>query len=169
VRTVEAEPLTVSGFQAFGDVVSASLREGSGKSANQGTAVRFDHIAAITSTRERAKANLAVFRSVAKSLPFEVKLLERHPCSSQMFVPMRCARYLVVVCEEDALGAPDLETLRAFVCREGQGFNYKPGLWHHPIIALDAAAEFIMLAYEDGTPLDCEERPLSESVWVTLS
>jgi ureidoglycolate lyase len=149
--------------------VSAGLREAAGKSANQGTAVRFDHVATIASSRDSAKANVAVFRSVEKSLPFEVKLLERHPCSSQMFVPMTCAEYLVVVCGDDAHGEPDLETLRAFVCREGQGFNYRPGLWHHPIIALEAPAEFIMLAFEDGTTLDCEEHPLAESVWVDRS
>jgi ureidoglycolate lyase len=160
---VIAKPLSVEGFAPFGDVVSAGL--GEGKSANQGSAVRFDRCAALDHTRAGARANLAVFRSTPKVLPFEVKLLERHPCSTQMFVPMMCSEYLVVVCPGD--GEPELDGLQAFICGPGQGFNYKRGLWHHPIIALETPAEFIMLAWEDGTASDCEERPLRTPLWIT--
>jgi ureidoglycolate lyase len=160
---IVAKPLSVEGFAPYGDVVSAGLREG--KSANQGTAVRFDWCAALETTRDAAKPNLAVFRSIPKALPFEVKLLERHPCSTQMFVPMKCGDFLVVVCPGE--DAPDLTRLEAFICGPGQGFNYRRGLWHHPIIALDTPAEFIMLAWEDGSTRDCEERPLSQSLWIT--
>jgi ureidoglycolate lyase len=45
--------------------------------------------------------------------------------------------------------------------------NYRAGVWHHPIIALDGPADFVMLAWEDGTPRDCEERPLSAPLLVT--
>ncbi len=163
-RIVSCQPLTVAGFAAYGDVVSAGLREG--KSANLGTAVRFDWIAALDSTRLAARANLAVFRSTPKRLPFEVTMLERHPCSSQMFAPMHCAEFLVVVCPSDASGVPDLARLEAFLCGPGQGFNYRPNVWHHPIIALDEPAEFIMLAWEDGTAGDCEEWKLPEPLLV---
>jgi ureidoglycolate lyase len=36
-----------------------------------------------------------------------------------------------------------------------------------PIIALDGPADLLMLAWEDGTALDCEERPLSMPILVT--
>jgi ureidoglycolate lyase len=155
---VQAEPLTATAFAPFGQVVSAGLS--AGQSANQGTAVRFDWSCAFENQRANAKPNLAVFRSVAKALPFEVKLLERHPRSTQMFLPMVCERFLVIVAPDDARGEPDLGRLRAFVCAPGQGINYKVNTWHHPIVALDRDADFAMLAWEDGTALDCEERPL---------
>jgi ureidoglycolate lyase len=162
---IQARPLTREEFAPFGDVIGLEL--GGGSSANQGTAIRYDRVAQLTSSRPDAQPNLAVFRSVAKALPFEVRLLERHPCSTQMFMPLACRRFLVVVCPEDARGEPDLPRLRAFVCGPGQGVNYRAGVWHHPIIALDGPADFLMLAWEDGSARDCEERPLSAPLLVT--
>jgi ureidoglycolate lyase len=162
---LRAQPLTREAFAPFGDVIGLELAGGA--SANQGTATRYDRVAQLASSRPEARPNLAVFRSVAKALPFEVRLLERHPCSTQMFVPLACQRFLVVVCPDDARGEPDLARLRAFVCGPGQGVNYRAGLWHHPIIALDGPADFLMLAWEDGSALDCEERPLSTPLRVT--
>ena len=159
MRTVTATPLTLEAFAPFGAVVSAGLKAGA--SANQGTAVRFDRCAELVSTRPAATPNLAVFRSTKKTLPFEVRLLERHPCSTQTFLPMVCRRFLVVVAPTAADGSPDLAGLRAFVCGPGQGVTYGAGVWHHPIIALDEDADFAMLAWEDGGPLDCVEHPLS--------
>ncbi|WP_224250001.1 ureidoglycolate lyase [Hyalangium gracile] len=164
-EVLRAQPLTREAFAPFGDVIGLDL--GGGSSANQGTATRYDRIARLTSSRPEAQPNLAVFRSVAKALPFEVRLVERHPCSTQMFVPLACQRFLVVVCPSDERGEPVLSELRAFLCGPGQGVNYHAGVWHHPIIALDGPAEFLMLAWEDGTARDCEERPLSAPLRVT--
>lgn len=166
MRTVRAQPLTPDAFAPFGDVVSAGLRAGS--SANQGTAVRFDWSAALENRRAGAKPNLAVFRSTPQPLPFRVKLLERHVHSTQTFLPMACSRFLIVVAPSLQGGEPDVEKLQAFVCTKGQGINYKPSTWHHPIIALDEPAEFAMLAWEDGTAGDCEERPLTSQLELTI-
>jgi ureidoglycolate lyase len=155
------EPLTVDAFMPFGRVISAGLKAGT--SANQGTALRFDFCADLVSTRPSAKANLAVFSSVARHLPLEAKVLERHPCSTQVFLPLRCTRYLVCVAPTLPTGEPDLTGLRAFVCDTGVGVAYAPGTWHHPMVALDHDAEFAMLAWEDGGPRDCETRPLEVS------
>lgn len=168
MTSIRAIPLSVDAFAPFGHVVSAGLQ--AGKSANQGTALRFDFCAPVTSTRPAARGNLAVFRSTKKTLPFEVKLLEKHPCSTQAFLPMVCARFLVVVAPAvgDVVGAaPDVDRVVAFVCGPGQGISYAPGVWHHPIIALDADADFAMLAYEDGSAADCVEHPLSSSILIT--
>ena len=164
MRELRAVPLTAAAFAPFGQVVSAGLQPGS--PANQGTAVRFDFCADLSSTRPHAKPNLAVFRSVPKVLPHEVVLLERHPCSSQVFIPMTVARYLVCVAPTLPDGGPDLSGLRAFLCGPGQGVAYAPGTWHHPMVALDGPGEFTMLAWEDGTALDCEVRHLTEHLRV---
>jgi ureidoglycolate lyase len=163
---IRAQPLSVEAFAPYGDVISAALNAGS--SANHGSAVRFDRCAPLVNSRPgTADANLAVFRSAAKSMPFEVKLLEQHPCSTQVFLPMQCTRFLICVAGALDGGAPDVAGLRAFVCHSGQGVAYKPGVWHHPIIALDDVAEFAMIAFEDGTPADCVEYPLAHSVMIT--
>jgi ureidoglycolate lyase len=164
MSTLRAQPLTPDAFSPFGRVVSAGLQPGS--SANQGTAVRFDFCADLRSTRPEAKPNLAVFRSVAKALPFEVKLLERHPCSTQVFLPLVISRYLVVVAPNAEDGGPDLERLAAFTCLPGQGVEYAVGTWHHPMVALDVPGEFAMFAWEDGGARDCEVRPLGRAFTV---
>ena len=74
---IAAQPISLEVFAPFGDLIAAGL--GAGASANQGTAIRFDRAARLASSRPGATPNLAVFRSIAKELPFEVKLLERHP------------------------------------------------------------------------------------------
>ncbi|MBE2250834.1 MAG: ureidoglycolate lyase [Myxococcus sp.] len=155
---LRAEPLTVEAFAPFGDVICAGLRQGA--TANQGTATRFDWCAELVNARPGAKANLSVFRSVARQLPFTLELLERHPFSTQAFVPMVCARFLVCVAPTLADGGPDVSGLRAFVCLPGQGVNYRVGVWHHPIVALEADADFVMLAFEDGSAGDCVLRRL---------
>jgi len=161
---IRALPLSVEAFAPFGDVVSAGLKAGA--PANQGTAVRFDHCAPLINARAHAKANLAVFRSVPKTLPFEVKLLEKHPHSTQVFLPMRCSRLLICVAPALLGGAPDVSQLKAFLCEPGQGISYNADTWHHPMVALDEAAELAMIAFEDGSPDDCIVYPLAHPVLV---
>ena len=166
MAVVHAELVSAQTFAPFGDVIAAEL--GPSGSANQGTAVRYDSLARFENLRPHAVPSMAVYRSTPCALPFKVKLLERHPKSTQLFVPMKVARYLVVVAPDDAAGGPDLSRLRAFLFGPGQGVNYRAGLWHHPIVALESEAEFAMLAWIDGTALDCEERPLDRDTTVHL-
>ncbi len=168
---VVAEPLTAEEFGHFGDVISAGPAGGlgEGKAANQGTAVRFDWAAALQSTRPEAKPNLAVFRSAAKTLPFALRLLEKHPCSTQAFLPLVCTRFLICVAPTASDGSPDIAGIRAFLCLPGQGINYRRDVWHHPIIALDGGGEFAMLAWEDGSPQDCVESWFTAPVDVVLA
>ena len=168
MQTLTALPLTRDLFAPFGDVVST--RADGGAAANQGTAVRFNHAAQLHNARADAKPNLAVFRSAPQPLPFTVRLLERHPHSTQVFLPLVCARFLVCVAPTAQDGGPDLTQLRAFVAGPGVGVNYRAGTWHHPIVALDSPAEFAMLAWEDGTEGDCEEHHFapSQHLFVTV-
>ena len=139
--------------------VSHSIRV---TSANQGTARKYNNIAPVINYRQSntlnqsnnsdnsasnkthiiAEPNLSLYKcSPVKSLPFLLRLLERHPYSSQMFVPLSNGKvrgYLVVVCLSNEEGdKPDLSTLNAFVVSSTQGISYHPGVWHHPMIALE--------------------------------
>ena len=108
-----------------------------------------------------------VFPSLMPAGRHEVALLERHPYSSQLFVPLNAPRrYLVVVAlpaaeppgvdvRREGAAPPDMTTLRAFMARRDQGVNYAAGVWHHPLAALDDATDFACVVYEDGSPDDC--------------
>jgi ureidoglycolate lyase len=155
-------PLDADAYALYGHVLMASPRGEPGKEANQGTARRYDHLAPIVDLRPgRAALNVSVFRCAPRVIPpFTVSLLEKHPASTQVFIPMNAQRYLVIV----ALGGdrPDLSTLAAFVATGTQGVSYLPGVWHHPMIALDSTIDFTCLVWEDGSKEDCTVVRLDE-------
>lgn len=163
-RVVIAEPLRAETFAAFGEVIGAG--PGDGRDVNLGTAVRFDWAASLESTRPAARPNLAVFRAMPQALPFTVTLVERHPHSTQVFLPLRASRWLVCVAPALPDGGPDAANLRAFLARGDQGINFRRGVWHHPIFVLDAPAEMVTLVWEDGTEQDCVEHVLAEPLEV---
>lgn len=160
---IVARPLTPDAYAPYGEVIAASPRGEPGKPANQGTARRYDRVASIENLRPSgATLNVSVFRCAPRQAsPLRVELLEKHPGSTQVFIPMNARRYLVVVARGDA--RPDLSTLAAFVASGAQGISYFPGVWHHPMIALDGSIDFTCLVWEDGSEGDCVEVSLSEA------
>ncbi len=158
-------PITKEAFAEFGELVEAGP---GGQAANQGTARRIDFTAELASLRPHAKANLALFCTGPQPRPLRLRLVERHPHSSQLFSLLEGSRFLVVVAPSGPDGEPVWERLSAFVCGRGQAVNYRPGLWHHPIFALDGDATLLMLSWEDGTAGDCEERALPEPSTVEI-
>jgi ureidoglycolate lyase len=161
VRSLTAEALGAEAYQPFGDVVSADRADVAAKPANQGTAARRDFLAGVASLRPAATLNVCSFRCAPRTVwPLPVALLEKHPLSTQVFIPMNARRYLVLVALGDE--APDLATARAFIATGTQGVSYRPGVWHHPMIALDDAIDFTCLVWEDGTAGDCVVVPLSD-------
>ena len=160
--------LTRDAYSPYGDVFAATPEENAGVSANQGTATRFTvPDAFIQSHAPAGQANVSVFRvSPWCEDTFEVRLLEKHPRSTQIFVPMNAVQYLAVV----ALGGdtPDLSTLAAFRVPGNQAISYHPGVWHHPMIALERETDFVAMVYEQGGDYDCEVRTLDEQEWLRL-
>jgi len=147
--------LTARDFLPYGDVVAAARGDVVGVPANMGTAARFNRLVNLKNLRpETATPNLAVFRVAPfEGSVLEVSLLEKHPRSTQVFMPMGAQRYLVVVARGE--DEPDLSTLSAFIAGPNQGIAYAPGVWHYPIVALDRSTDFACLVYEDGSDDDC--------------
>jgi len=124
------EPLHRERFAPFGDVIEV----GGGKPIpiNDGTTVRYDDLAAIDIAGEGGRPVVSIFDSRPFGFPLEVRTLERHPLSSQAFVPLNHHPFVVVV-------APAGESVRradvrAFVTNGAQGVNYRRGVWHHACI-----------------------------------
>jgi ureidoglycolate lyase len=154
------EPLTREAFAPFGDVIEL---EGCKQfPINQGTTPRFHDLANVD-VGEGGRALINLFRGQPRTLPFEVKMLERHPRGSQAFIPLNDKPYLVVVAP---VGELDPSKLRAFVSRGWQGVNYARGVWHHPLLALGEVSDFIVVD-RGGEGHNCDEQDLPESVWLT--
>ncbi|KAF2144707.1 uncharacterized protein K452DRAFT_285024 [Aplosporella prunicola CBS 121167] len=141
-RHIQIEPLTASSFAPFGTVVENPVRSAAQNdprqpslaapdvvSANQGTALKYLDVTHMTNfydlapSGKPAKAVMNMFvcsprklRNANGDQVFDVSILERHPFTSQTFVPMGLSQsdpstqYLVIV-------APTLPTA------SGQGAN----------------------------------------------
>jgi len=153
---IAARPLTQAEYARYGNVLSAGRDDVAAVAANLGTAQKRNRLAPLSNARPHAEANVSVFRcSPILERPVPLRLLEKHPLSTQMFVPMNARRYLVVVAEGGE--AADLSTLAAFLAVGPQAITYHPGIWHHPMIALDDVVDFVCVAFDDGTTGDCIE------------
>ncbi|KAK4447862.1 ureidoglycolate hydrolase [Podospora aff. communis PSN243] len=162
--------------------------------ANQGTAIKYQHVTLLIDLYAQAPSrrpgiavtNMFVCAS-RKPLPsssssssgrtkdklFPVTVLERHPYTTQTFIPLSgtTSRYLVIVAptlppsSKDAhlpvptapttnphvgnhklpgRGLPDLKRLKAFVATTDQAVTYAAGTWHAPMAVLG----------EEGTRMD---------------
>lgn len=114
---------------------------------------------------------------------FPIRVLERHPYTTQTFIPMGLAasdpstRYLVIVAPtlartEDCPGPgpPDLENTRAFWAHGGQAVTYGPGTWHAPMAVVGASrVDFVVVQFCNGVPEeDCQEVGVEEGLEVMV-
>lgn len=162
------EPLSAEAFRPFGNVIEAS-DAARHFPINDGYAERYHDLARIDVASQGGHALLNIFRAKPRSLPFQLLLLERHPLGSQAFVPLSALTYLVVVAP--AAAEPALNQVRCFLAAPGQGVNYARGTWHHPLIALHACCDFLVV--DRGGPADdenCDIYPLaSPPIWIESS
>ena len=130
---IHAEPLSAAAFAPFGDVIEA--RPETAVEINAGYTTRF-HALATAETDD--KVIMSIFQG--RPRPLEAAMLERHPLGSQAFVPLGGQPWLVVVAKQ-----ADPTALRAFLCRGDQGVNYRAGVWHHPLLVLGDAQDFLVV------------------------
>jgi allantoicase len=156
--TIPIVPLTPEAFAPFGNVIQAYADHNAAPRgikitpANQGTASKFHKLALLDASypaEAGATQALSIYR--CNPLPiggengeWEVKVLERHPFTTQAFIPMGAVGslgyredgledigngYLVVVAKNGPRGEPDLKTLSAFVASPAQGIMYNTAVW----------------------------------------
>lgn len=220
--TLAAAPLTRPAFSSFGDVLTnpapeslphntspGSIAAGAlpcgAVSANQGSAIQYRQLGTVrnlygqAASRSNATPRVAMFVCGARELggarrdEFEVKVLERHPFTTQTFVPLtkdgRRSRYLVIVAptlgpskEDKALpvpleesdgkgrlpgsGLPDLARLRAFIATGEQAVTYGAGTWHAPMVALGeqgTAIDFVVTQFANDSAVEDCQEVVLES------
>lgn len=127
MRKLTAEPITTEAFARFG--VLLERPDGFGRQY-------FDQ--GLSNLRPAAWPSLSIAAiAPLTGLTFDAVRMERHAFSSQSFIPMHVARYLVLVAPHAADGGPDAGETRAFVARGDQAITYRADVWHHPMVALD--------------------------------
>lgn len=149
---LEINPLTRESFAPFGDVIGTAGHEGF--LINNGFATRYDDLAKVDVLEQGGRPLINIFRVRPWPVPIKVKMLERHPWSSQAFVPLSKAPFLVLAAPRgDKVVAKDL---RAFITNGEQGINFHRGVWHHPVLALHAETDFLVVD-RGGQGENCEE------------
>ncbi|PYM28962.1 MAG: ureidoglycolate hydrolase [Candidatus Rokuibacteriota bacterium] len=158
IMRIIAESLTEKAFAPYGDLLAAPAEFGR---------AYFDE--GLRTSRATAWPSLSVSHvRPLPSLPLEARVMERHEFSSQSFLPLDVARWLVVVAPAGADGGPDPSRAVAFLAGPGQGVTYHAGTWHHPLTILDRPARFAVVMWRDGTRTDEEFRTLAAPFTVEL-
>ena len=160
-QTIVAEPLTREAFAPFGDVIEAN-DAARHFAINGGNTERYHDLATVDAGPD-GRVIVSIFRGQPRAMPFPIEMMERHPLGSQAFVPMSGRPYLVVVAP--AGNAPGIEDLRVFLARGDQGVNYARGVWHHPLLALDAVSDFLVVD-RAGDGHNCDEVQLDQTVLI---
>lgn len=161
------QPLTREAFAPFGDVIEIH-GDAQHFAINYGQTERYHDLARIDVTAHQGRAIVSLFRSTPLAEPIAIKLLERHPHSSQAFMPLGSQPYLVVVAPAGEL---DEQAIRVFLAQPDQGVNYHAGTWHHFSLALNEVSDFLVIdrAGEPGENLDnCDEQPLQQPFIIDL-
>lgn len=140
-RILPVRMLTRAAFARFGDVIET---DGSHSfTINDGTAMRFNDLAKIDVLQQGGRAALSVFRGQPVRFPLQVSEVECHPLGSQAFMPMGEIRFLIVVAADGPDGRPGEPF--AFLSSGRQGMNYARGVWHHPLLSLEAVSDFVVV------------------------
>lgn len=144
------QPLTREAFAPFGDVIDVPSAAG-----------RTYYEDALGNLRPEARASLSLsLKDETQDRPLTAELLERHEFSSQTFVPIDVARWLIVVAPHAKAGGPDTTAVRAFIATGQQGVTYRPNTWHHGLTVLDRPGRFAVFMWRVGGDGDEEFVPV---------
>ncbi len=131
---------------------------------NDGMTERF-HALSRVETDAQGEALINLFHAKPYQLPLRLLSMERHPLGSQAFVPLDARPFLVVVAPKGE--SIELKNVRAFIASGHQGVNYHTGVWHHSLIAPDAAARFLVVD-RGGPGNNCDVLAFDSKIEVLL-
>jgi len=159
-----AQPLSAAAFTDFGDVIEVGP-QARHYPINRGLTERYHDLASIDVSSDGGRPLVNIFRSSPLPMPMQLTMMERHPLSSQTFMPLGKEPYLVVVAPA---GDFSIHQLRAFIGGCNQGVNYYRGTWHHFCLALHATSDFLVID-RGGEGDNCDQVDLSEQpIFVSL-
>lgn len=168
--------------------------------ANQGSALKYLDVThmvdlyASAPSKEASKAVMNMFVCAPRALlstqdsnikgHFLVHILERHPYTTQTFIPLGLPSseknevcYLVIVApslppsaaDEElpvpapttsgsnlpGRGLPDLNRIQVFVAKGSQAVTYGAGTWHAPMVAIGKKpVDFVVVQFANGVPIE---------------
>ena len=141
--------ITKTNFSTFGDVISSNDIKPT--DINAGYAKRFDNLANINTTKEKGETIVSIFSALKRSFPMKIDMMEKHPFGSQAFIPMKETTFLSFVTPPGE--KPDINKIESFIIPPRTGINYKPGIWHFPLISTENTNFLVIDRKGDGENL----------------
>ena len=132
-KIIEPTKINRKNFSEYGDLISPDNINPI--DINAGYAKRFDNLANINTSKDSGKTIVSIFSAIKRTFPMKIDMMEKHPLGSQAFIPMQETTFLCFVAPSGE--APEINKIRAFIIPPKMGINYKPGIWHFPLISTE--------------------------------
>tara|TARA_B110000116_G_scaffold23681_1_gene18180 strand:+ start:150 stop:653 length:504 start_codon:yes stop_codon:yes gene_type:complete len=143
---IKPKKITRKNFQKFGDLISKKKIKPI--NINNGYAKRFDNLCKINTSLKKGNTIMSIFSAKKRKFPMKIDMMEKHPLGSQAFVPMSEAKFLVFVAPKGK--KPNTKKIESFIVPKLNGINYKPGIWHFPLISTKNM-NFLVIDRKGGT------------------
>ena len=129
---IKPKKITNKNFKKFGEVISTKKIKPI--NINNGYAKRFDSLCKINTSFKKGNTIMSIFSAKKRKFPMNIKMMEKHPLGSQTFIPMKETKFLVFVAPKGK--KPNVKKIESFIIPKQTGINYKPGIWHFPLISI---------------------------------
>jgi len=132
-KIIKPIKVTRSNFATYGDLISTN--DINPIDINAGYAKRFDNLADLNTSKDGGKSIVSIFSALKRAFPMTIDMMEKHPLGSQAFIPMKETTFLCLVALPGEL--PEINKIQSFIIPPKMGINYKPGVWHFPLISTE--------------------------------
>ena len=132
-KIIKPIKVTKVNFAPYGDLISSDGVEPI--DINSGYAKRFNNLANIDISKNKGEAIVSIFSALKRTFPMKIDMMEKHPLGSQAFMPMKEITFLSFVAPPGE--TPEINKIQSFIIPPKMGINYKPGVWHFPLISIE--------------------------------
>jgi len=132
-KIIKPVKISRSNFSSYGDLISTE--DINPMNINEGYAKRFDNLANLDTSKDSGKTIVSIFSALKRTFPMKIHMMEKHPLGTQAFIPMKETTFLAFVAPSGE--SPEIDKIQSFVIPPKRGINYKPGIWHFPLISTE--------------------------------
>ena len=148
-KIVKPIKISRSNFSAYGDLISPDNINP--MDINAGYAKQFDNLANVDTSKDGGKTIVSIFSALKRTFPMKIDMMEKHPLGSQAFIPMKETTFLTFVAPPGEF--PEISKIQSFIIPPKTGINYKPGIWHFPLISTEDTNFLVIDRKGDGNNL----------------
>ena len=133
IMNLQIKKISKDNFSKYGQLISTKDIES--QNINEETTRSFYDLVNIEIYGDDKKCRVNIFKSIKRNFPLEINMFENHPLSSQAFIPLQKTNFIVVVAPIS--NEPDINLIETFLVSPEEGINFKPKVWHFPLIATE--------------------------------